>query len=151
MAYALGMNAVIQYKSGGVGADPTTGWNTMGNVTDVTLNAETAEADVTTRSNNGWRATVPTLKDGGIEFEMIWDPSDAGFTAIQQAFLNSTIIGIRALDKAPDGSAQGLRADMAVTNFSRTEPLEEAIKASVSLKPTYTTEANGQATWVTNV
>lgn len=34
----------------------------------------------TTRANNGWRATAGTLKEGSIEFEMVWDPTDAGFT-----------------------------------------------------------------------
>ncbi|NJN36804.1 MAG: hypothetical protein HC794_06785 [Nitrospiraceae bacterium] len=37
---------------------------------------------------------------------------------------------------ATSGS-QGLRAAMAITNFSRSEPLEEAIKVSVTAKPTY--------------
>jgi hypothetical protein len=39
------------------------------------------EADVTTRGNAGWRATVATLKDGSIEFEMVWDTGDADFGA----------------------------------------------------------------------
>lgn len=34
------------------------------------LNLEKGEADVTTRANNGWRATKGTLKEGSIEFEM---------------------------------------------------------------------------------
>jgi len=39
-------------------------------------------------------------------------------------------------DIATAGS-QGLRATCMVTNFSRNEPLEEAVTVSVTVKPTY--------------
>ena len=54
----------------------TPDWQVMVNVKDLTLNIEAGEADVTTRGNNGWRAIVATLKDGSIEFEMVWDTAD---------------------------------------------------------------------------
>ncbi len=41
------------------------------------------------RANNGWRATVGTLKDASLEFEMVWDTVDTDFTAIRDAFLNN--------------------------------------------------------------
>lgn len=37
------------------------------NVKDLTINLEKAEADASTRANNGWRATFGTLKDASIE------------------------------------------------------------------------------------
>ena len=42
--------------------------------------------------------------------------------------------------------SQGLQADFAITNFSRNEPLEEALTVSVTAKPTYSTVAPA---WVT--
>lgn len=36
---------------------------------------------------------------------------------------------------------EGLDADFSITNFTRNEPLEEAITASVTAKPTYSTRA----------
>jgi len=104
----------------------------------VTLNLETGEADVTTRGNQGWRATVATLKNGSVEFEMIWDTGDAGFTAIRQAYFNNTAIALAILDGA---NGEGLDADFSITNFSRNEPLEEALTVSVTAKPTYSTRA----------
>ena len=75
MSTKLGMNAKMYYLTGtratwgaadadGIhgGAAPS-GLTELGNVRDVTLNLEQGEADVTTRSNDGWRATEPTLKD----------------------------------------------------------------------------------------
>jgi hypothetical protein len=96
------------------------------------------EADVTTRGNAGWRATVATLKDGSIEFEMVWDTADDDFAAIRDAFLNRGAIEFAVMDgDITTSGSQGLRATCMVTSFSRNEALEEAITVSVTVKPTY--------------
>lgn len=133
MAHVLGMNCKAYYGTAG-----STASNELTNVRDVTLNLETAEADVTTRGNSGWRAMTATLKEGTAEFEMVWDTSDAGFTAVKDAWLNSTSIALAFLDGA---GGSGLDADFSITNFSREEPLEEAVKVSVTAKLTYSTRA----------
>jgi hypothetical protein len=133
MAIKLGMHAKMYY--GPAGATAT---NELGNTKDVTLSLETGEADVTVRKNGGWRAFVATLKNGTVEFEMIWDTDDAAFIAIQDAWLNSTALAFAILDGE---NGHGLDADFAVTNFTRNEPLEEAITVNVTIKPTYSTRA----------
>lgn len=139
MSVKLGMQAKLYRNSGSYGT-PT--WVEVGNVKDLTLNLEAGEADVTTRSNSGWRATVATLKDGSIEFEMVWDTTDGNFTAIQQAFFNNTPVEFAIMDGAiATAGSQGLRATMSITNFSRSEALEEAIMVSVTAKPTYAANA----------
>jgi hypothetical protein len=144
MAIKLGMDAKL-YRNTGSFASPT--WNLIPNVKDLTLSLETGEADVTTRGNNGWRATVATLKDGSVEFEMIWDTEDEDFTAIRNAFLNNTALELAILDGLSNvAGSQGLRASFMITGFTRNEPLEEAITVSVSAKPTYS--ANPPA-WMT--
>jgi hypothetical protein len=137
MAIRLGLDAKL-YRNTASGGAPT--WDLVGNVRDVTLNLETGEADVTTRGNNGWRATVGTLKDASIEFEMVWDTGDADFTAFKDAFFNGTSIELAVMDGdiATTGS-QGLRAVCRIINFTRSEALEEAITVSVTAKPTYST------------
>jgi predicted secreted protein len=137
MSIRLGMQAKLYH--GAAGATATT---ELSNVKDVTLNLETGESDVTTRASNGWRATIATLKNGSVEFTLIWDTEDAGFTAIKNAYFNSTAIALAVLD-GEGGS--GLDADFSVTNFTRNEPLEEAITVNVTVKPTYVTRA---PTWV---
>jgi hypothetical protein len=136
MAIKLGMEAVLKYKVGGQTGGGA--WTALSNVKDVTLNLETGEADVTTRANAGWRATVGTLKEASVEFEMVWDTADAGFTAIKNAFFNNAVIGLQVLDGT---SGQGLQADFSITNFSRSEALEEAITVSVTAKVTYSATA----------
>ena len=64
MTIKLGMEAKL-YRNTGTYAAPT--WVEMLNVKDLTLNLEASEADVTTRGNAGWRATIAALKDGSIE------------------------------------------------------------------------------------
>src|SRR5208337_2564504 len=96
MAIRLGLNAKLYLKPGGVAGAGT--WIEMGNVKDVTLNLEKGDADVTTRANNGWKASVPTTKEAKLETTLIWDTTDPGFVAIQQAFFQNTAIGVMALD-----------------------------------------------------
>ena len=139
MSTKLGLDAKL-YRNSGTYAAPS--WVEMTNVKDLTLNLESGEADVTTRGNNGWRATVATLKDGSIEFEMVWDTEDAGFTAIKDAWFNNTSIEFAIMDGDIEvAGSQGLRATFSVTKFSRSEPLEEALAVSVTAKPTYAAHA----------
>jgi len=135
MSVRLGLDAKLFRNGGSFG---TPGWVEVKNVRDVTLNLEAGEADVTTRGNNGWRATVATLKDGSIEFEMVWDAADANFAAIRDAFLTNGAVELAVMDGDIETTgSQGLRASFMITNFSRNEPLEEAITVSVTAKPTY--------------
>jgi hypothetical protein len=140
MSVKLGLDAKLYYCVAGIGATPT--WTLLGNVKNVTLNLQKGEADVTTRANNGWKATAATLKEGSIEFEMVWDPADTGFTAIKDAYFNNTLIGMAAMDGAvATTGSQGLWADCAITDFTRDEPLEDAISVKVTAKPTYSANA----------
>ena len=134
MAIKLGMDARLNYKTGGQGGGGA--WTELANVKDVTLSLETGEADVTTRANSGWRAIVATLKEASVEFEMVWDTADAGFTAIKNAFLTNAPIGFQVLD---GDTGSGLQADFMITGFSRNEALEEALTVSVTAKVTYST------------
>jgi TP901-1 family phage major tail protein len=107
----------------------------MSNVRDLTLNLEAGEADITTRANSGWRATAPGLRECTCEFEMVWKPGDSGFDAIRIAFLAGTTVELAVLDQAREATgAQGPKGSFAITNFSRSEALEEAITASVTAK-----------------
>lgn len=135
----LGMEAKL-YRNSGLYATPT--WDELQNVKDLTLNLEAGEADVTTRGNAGWRATIATLKDGSIEFDMLWDTADANFTALKDAFFGGTTVEFAVMDGdiLVTGS-QGLRAEMSITGFSRSEALEEAMMVSVTAKPTYSANA----------
>lgn len=127
MAIALGLDAKLYVE----GVE-------VSNVRDLTLNLEKATADVSTRGSGGWRATVGTLKDATIEFEMVWDTEDTNFAAIKDAFLDNTSIHVSVEDGGVAyGGGSGFQATCMVTNFSRNEALEEALTVNVTLQPTY--------------
>ena len=135
--FLLGMNAKIY--QGATAADPATldpaTLTEMGNVKDVTLSLEAGEADITTRANSGWRATAPTLRECSCEFEMVWKPGDAGFEAIKSAFLSAGTVALAVLTGAHNESgAEGPVGNWSITNFSRSEALEEAVTVSVTAK-----------------
>ena len=136
--FILGMNAKVYQGTAGESLQNLT---ELANVKDVTLNLEAGEADVTTRANQGWRATAPTLRECTAEFEMLWKPGDAGFEAVKTAFLGSSTLRLAVLTgaKSADGiepvaGSEGPLGDFSITNFSRNEPLEEGVTVSVTAK-----------------
>jgi hypothetical protein len=135
--YALGMDAKILFAA--AVADPTTldpaAMTELSNVKDVTVNHETGEADVTTRANQGWRATAATLRECSVEFQMVWKKNDAGFTAVKNAWLTGGEIALAVLTGDPDvAGSEGPFGNFSITNFSRNEALEEAIVIDVTAK-----------------
>jgi hypothetical protein len=149
MAIRLGLDAKLWIASTGTAQAEGT-YAEVTNARSVSLSLESAEADVTTRGNAGWRANLPTLKDATIEFEMIYDTTDANFAKIQEAFLDGDDLWVKVLDGGTvhtDG--EGLKALCRVTTFSINQALEEAITVSVTLKPTYTTSSQNAPSWQT--
>ena len=131
--YVLGMNAGLY--QGAAGSTTPSSMSEVDNVRYVTLSMEAGEADITTRGNNGWRATAPTLRECTVEFQMVWKPGDTVFEAIKNAFLTAGTVALAVLDqKVGITGAQGPLGDFSITNFSRNEALEEAIVADVTAK-----------------
>ena len=128
--FRLGMKGKLFQGAGGSTGVPTT---ELDNVSDVTITLDAAEADVTTRANSGFRATVSGLKECTIEWTMMYKPGDAGFKAIRKAWYDGDPIHLAALTSE---HGEGPVGDFSITGFSRSEPLEEAIKYDVTAKLT---------------
>ena len=151
MAFKLGAEGKVYYKVGGQSGGGA--WLELTNVRDVTASQEAGDADATTRGNasTGFMASIPTLKDASVDFEMVWDTSDAGFTAIKNAFYAvaaaDKIIGLEVFDgDRTDGGTQGLRGDFAIPKFDRSEPLNDLMKVAVTAKLAY---SDTPPSWVT--
>ncbi|CAK9103945.1 Uncharacterized protein SCF082_LOCUS48533 [Durusdinium trenchii] len=121
----------ILYRNSGTYETPT--WDDVPLVRDLELKLEKGEADVTHRGSNGWRQRIGTLKDAGVEFEIVWEPGDADFEAFRDAFLNDTLIDLAVMDGdiTVDGQ-QGLRSEFEVMSFPRSEQLEQGVTSSVN-------------------
>ena len=129
-----GYEAETSHNTGAYG---TPVWDAVDLIQDtLELNLQKDEADVTTRAGNGWKQRMGTLKDGTVQFQMLWESADADFAAFRDAWLNDTLIDLAVMDQDITVSdAQGLRAEMDVLNFSRSEPLNGALTASINMAP----------------
>lgn len=107
-------------------------------VRDVTLNVESTEAETTTRGTGGFKTYAAGLKDATVEFNMKWDPSNAGFEAIRDAYVGRTAVALKILDGA---AGEGLDADFVITKFNRSENLDEKIEVAVTARPCMDTRA----------
>jgi hypothetical protein len=136
ITFKLGIEGKVYYCADGIGSTPT--WVELTDAKDVNCSITKTESDATTRANGGWKATVTSLKDLTIEFEMVWNPSDTGCEAVKDAFINNTVLGMAVMDGpiATVGS-EGPWADCQVTKFDRKEGNEGAMMVSVAMKPTY--------------
>lgn len=130
--FILGMNAKLYYGT----ADASLGSLTeASNVKDLTVSVSAGEADISTRSNSGWRATAATLRECELSFTMNWKQGDAFFSAVKTAALASSTVCLAALtgDKATQYTS-GIHGNFAITKFDRKEGLEEAITVDVTAK-----------------
>jgi len=132
--FVKGMDAKLYYHA--TAGTALASMTEITNVRDVTVNTSAGEADTTTRGNSGWRSTTPTLRELTIEFEMQHNPEDAtAFEVIRDAYLAGTTIELCALTGAVAvANSEGPKGSFVITNFSRSEPLEESVSYSVTAK-----------------
>lgn len=122
------------YRNTGTWGTPV--WDEIPLVRDLQQNLSKGKADASNRGSGGWKISIGTLKEGALEFDIIWESGDADFEALRDSFFNDTVVDLAALDMAvgTDG-AQGLRAEMGVFEFSRAEQLEGLVTAAVKCSP----------------
>ena len=83
MAIVLGLDAVLMRGPAG-----STGSTEGKIVKDLTLNLESGDAVVTTRATKGWRASVATLKEASLEFQILYDTEDEDYNAFYHQVIN---------------------------------------------------------------
>ena len=132
MSNRIGLDAKL-YRNTGTWAVPT--WVEITSAREVTLNLEKAMAEVMSRASQ-WKRVLPALKDASVEFELLYDGADDSFTAVKDAWLAGTHIDLAIMDgDITVAGTQGFRAEMHIASFSRAEPLEEPLTASVTVRP----------------
>ena len=92
MALKFGLDGKLYYCAAGIGGTPT--WLEFTGVKNVTNPNSLKEVDVTTRANAGYEATDGRLKQTHIECEVPLDTTNAGYQAVENAYMNNSIIGI---------------------------------------------------------
>lgn len=105
------------------------------NIKNQTVSLTKNEADITVRGST-WDLFLSTTKTASIDFDMVYDETDAGFNAIRNAFLNDTVLAFYFI---PYSGGSGLDADFEIMKWDEKADIKDAIIISVSLKPTYVT------------
>ena len=136
MGVKLGLDCKLYYCAAGIGGTPT--WTEITAAREVTIPVSKGEADASTRGGGGWKATIGTLKDAAIDFELLYDPADAAAVAILSAFLSGATIGLCAAH-GPIATAgtEYFKADCQILKFEEKEPLDNVVTVAVTAKPTY--------------
>jgi len=110
------------------------GGTEVGIAQDVDVSMTRDEIEDTTRANVGWKSFIAGLAEGTITFTLLNDrPNDTAgiIAAVQAAFMAGTVIeDVEFLDR--DG--YGWKSDVAVTEFSRGEPLNDAVTFSTTFR-----------------
>lgn len=99
---------------------------------DVTVNHSAGTADMSTRGKK-YRVQDVTLNELTIDFELLYEEGDAQYELIRDAYHAQDPIALAALSGpvATTGS-EGPYGDFKITNFSRSEPLEDGATISVT-------------------
>lgn len=132
--FVLGKDCKVYYGAADAALNTLTELN---GVKEASLECETGEADVSTRSGGGWKATAATLRDLSAEIELVYKPGDVGYKALRDAWLNGTKVCLALLTGTKDTTgAEGPHGNFSITKFSRGEPLEEGVSVKVTVKLT---------------
>lgn len=144
MSFVIG-NECKLYRNSGSYASPT--WLEIENVKDLSYTSEAQEADLTTRANNGYTATVATLKSISVNFGMVYDPDDVDYAALETAYDAKDVIEIAICD-GPIGTTgtKGIRLSTQIFSFGQDQALTEGVTVPVTMKTTYSSNAPSRFT-----
>lgn len=158
MSYKLGGNARLYYggtstRSAWPGTGAAGGLSILRHVGDLKLNLDREKVDATTRDTPGFDTYFGGLVDANVSFQIKYDPSDAGYQALESNFFatNGATLQIACLDgdSATTGT-KGLWMDAQVFKFEKGEPVKGLQTIDVEIAPALAsgTSALGPS-WVT--
>jgi hypothetical protein len=129
-------NDCILYVNTGTYASPT--WVALSLAKDITVNDSRAEGDSTVRGYD-LTSVTPGMRTLQVAGEIKYDPADAGFDALYDAYVADpqAVVGFLLLD-GPVATAgkKGKRFDAYVTQFGDNEPLNQVKTVPFTLSAT---------------
>lgn len=130
--FVLGKDCILKH-----GAAGSTAATLVPTVRDLTVNMENDEADVSSRAGAGFKETALPLIGLSIDFEMLFDATEA----ICKGFITAYLARTKKAFLVTDASGDGWDADFVITNFTYGQPLNGAVVAKFTIKPTPSTRA----------
>jgi len=125
-------------------------WSEVTLATDVTLNGDPVEIDVSSRGSvaSGFKATAVVVNDVSVDFTLIVDETDPNIQLIQNAFMTRGLLYIAALSGTVSVvGSWGLEAMVCVTKFTNGQPLLDKQTYECTVKPSLCSTPLPQ--WVT--
>jgi hypothetical protein len=144
----LGIRAKLYYRSAGNFGTPT--WTELTLVRDLTLNAADDTTDAPTRASRV-KAMAKTLKDIAFDASMRASDTDAGYTAVYDAYLSaSSNIDVMVLDgSSSSNGARGFRYEAIVHKAGQPQNIADAIYTDFGFAPDAFSSNNFQSVLVT--
>jgi hypothetical protein len=134
MTKQIGLDMYL-YRNAGTFESPS--WQLIENVRDLSGPDSFVEADVSTRGS-GLKQTEPTLQDLSFDWEMVHDPDDTDFTALQTAYRAKTKVELAFADgPIATSGTKYMRVETKIVKWERGEPLEGSATRNVTAKPCY--------------
>lgn len=110
-------------------------WVEMTNVRDVQLPLNKTRADFSKRGSKV-RLNRGALQEWPVNFQIIWDSTDAACQALLTSYLTNAPIALAFLDGDESvADSEGPAANWEVMEFGRNEPLEEGVMVDVVVEP----------------
>lgn len=119
--------------------DSSPTWSEVTNVRDLSRSIEKLLANASIRGSE-WVLQVATQKQLEITFQMVYDPDDTHYDAMETAFYDDAIhLEEFLILDGPIGTvgSKGLRVHAEISNFSVNEALEDVGLTDVTLVPGY--------------
>lgn len=135
--YRKGKDAILYYQEGGCQGGAGS-WTEICGVTNDSINESAETIEATSRCSGDYNDVVPGMKSIEVSASLIYDPDNAAFAALQDAYDGGDLIGIKLLD---GDSGNGLCFSAFITNFSQTRDIKDIIKIDATFTkgrdPTY--------------
>jgi hypothetical protein len=140
MGVIRGLDCTCYYNTGTFGAPI---WNLLDDIHNLDLKDSKTKGDAS-RRKSPVKQEVNTQRVVEITFDLVRDPEDDGFAAIQEAYDEDDLIEFAFADGpiATPGTKY-TRFECQINDFSPTEPLDGVSMYSCSASPTYTDNEQG--------
>ncbi|MDH7513552.1 MAG: phage major tail protein, TP901-1 family [Clostridiales bacterium] len=116
------------YVEVNTGTEQTPVWTKVGGATDASIDMSGEGIDVTDKDSEGWAESLIGIKSVEVSSEHFMLDSDVGYSELEDAYLNDTLLDLRFTVAA----SKFFRGKFRVSKLSIKGPLKEAGTVSVS-------------------
>lgn len=132
--------AVLQVNTGTT-QSPT--WTPIIERAQLNVNKTGEPIDMTSFDSQGFRDRRPGLRSMSLDANGNYVPTDDGWEAIEDAWLDGEVVELRALWRDNDGGQVGWQVEATITNVGETANIGDKVETSLSF------DGNGRPTKVT--